>query len=96
MSEVLNELLSHKNSDGVVFADDLPEYWIEVDEGNWEQNGKYQYCSQIVQHLPSGRHFMLSQSRTGSPFTDWDYTETDVDEVKKEVRVIEQIVWAAV
>jgi hypothetical protein len=96
MSDLLNEILSHKDSDGVVFADNLPEYWIEVDDGAWEQNGKYQCCSQIVQHLPSGRHFMLSQSRSGSPFTDWDYGETDVDEVKKEVRIIEQTVWTAV
>ena len=48
--------------------------WILIEEGTWEQNGKYQSCSRVVQNIESKKFYKYELERVGSPFTDWEYT----------------------
>jgi hypothetical protein len=50
-----------------------------IQEGTWEQDYKYQLRTDVFEF--EGRYFEHTQSRSGSPFTDWDYGESWVLEV---------------
>lgn len=55
-----------------------------VEEGDFEQEGKYQSAELIF--TDGEKHYRSYVSRSGSPFTDWeydDYGDADVDEVEK-------------
>lgn len=58
-----------------------------VESGDWIQDGKYQYRDDIFEF--QGKYYMLSEGRSGSPFTDWYYDsedwgeEVDCPEVEK-------------
>lgn len=60
--------------------------WDYADEGDWTQDCKYQQCTNIIQHLASGRCFEVSASRSGSYHTDWHYNfDSEPAEVQKTV-----------
>ena len=64
-----------------------------IEEGEWTQDHKYQFCDIIFEEVSTGKTYQFTISRSGSPFTDWyydwDYTkEYDcVEVVKKEVKI---------
>jgi hypothetical protein len=49
--------------------------WAIVRDGEWEQDGKYQWSDVITKHIETGICYMLTMTRSGSPFTDWHYDE---------------------
>ncbi|KFZ25839.1 MAG: hypothetical protein KQ78_01795 [Candidatus Izimaplasma bacterium HR2] len=55
-----------------------------IDEGEWVQSGKYQYKTIIFKF--EGKYYMLQDTRSGSPFTDWYY---DSDNWSDEVNCME-------
>lgn len=57
--------------------------YVEVEESDWTQDHKYQYCEIVVEI--EDRFFEFSVGRSGSPFTDWTYTLDGVCEVKKAI-----------
>ena len=72
--------------------------WLLVVEGDWTQDCKYQVLENIVQHIPTGKYYKFFNSRSGSPFTDWDYEYNyrnlpTLTEVVKEVKVVETVFW---
>lgn len=50
-----------------------PSYWLLVEEGRWEQEGKYQIQKSIVKHIPTDTNYEYEIARTGSSFSSWDY-----------------------
>lgn len=62
-----------------------------VEEGDWTQEHKYQYCSTIVQDN-EGNYFQLDNSRSGSYHTDWYYGEPSISQVKRVEKEITKIV----
>lgn len=53
------------------------------EEGEWSVDIKYQHISNIYFQQSTGKYFEMTMSRSGSPFTDWDYTYSDsLTEVK--------------
>lgn len=76
--------------------DDLDEDFELVEETEWTQDYKYQSADAIFLHKPTGRHFEISNTRSGSYHTDWYYSAPSFREVKKTVKVIEKTVWEAV
>ena len=71
--------------------------WEYEEEGNFEQDGKYQHTSHIIKHIASGRCFEVYESRSGCPFTEWYYTyDSDPVEVKKVKKVVTVEQWEAV
>lgn len=59
--------------------------YTTVEEGDFEQDGKYQSAELIF--TDGTKHYRGYISRSGSPFTDWhydDYGDADIDEVEKQ------------
>lgn len=67
-----------------------------IEEDKWTQDYEYQHGGFVVQHIESGRHFYVSRSRSGSPFTDWHYSESTVSEVKQVTKTITVTQWEAI
>lgn len=71
--------------------------WEFAEEGDFTQDHKYQYCTNVIRHIESGRCFEVSCSRSGSYHTDWYYTyDSDPYEVKEVEKVTVVKSWAAV
>lgn len=75
--------------------------WELVVEGDWTQDYKYQHLENIVLHKPTGKYYKFENSRSGSPYTDWDYKYNEhnlpiLQEVFKEVVVVEIVKWVEV
>ena len=75
--------------------------WEVVEEGDWTQDYKYQYQTNIVKHKPTGKFYKYSVHRSGSPFTEWNYSYDycnypDLIEVVQKERVITQAYWEEV
>lgn len=56
-------------------------------EGEWEQDHKYQFKSSVAKY--EDKFYQFSESRSGSYHTDWYYNDTDVQEVTPVKKVIE-------
>lgn len=71
----------------LILEEDPPEGFEIVEEDAWVQDGKYQYKDTIFSY--QGKYYELTESRSGSPFTDWEYDseywpdEKEVPEVEK-------------
>ncbi|HEY5631203.1 MAG TPA: hypothetical protein VIR31_03680 [Nitrososphaeraceae archaeon] len=74
----------------------LPDLFLsrleEVEDGEWTQDYKYQHKATVVKD-DEGNHFMLSNNRSGSPFTDWEYGQPSIYQVVPKVKVISTVVW---
>lgn len=72
--------------------------WEFVEEGDWVQDYKYQLRTNYVKHKPTGKIYEYSQSRSGSPFTDWYYEEgvPEFNEVIQKERTIVEKYWSYV
>lgn len=71
----------------------------EVEGGEYEQDGKYQYATSIVKCLRSpnelevNKFFMVNDSRSGSYHSDWYYdTEWDKDVTLRECIQVEKVI----
>lgn len=71
-----------------------------IEEGEWTQDCKHQYCDIFVKHLPTGKFYEYSISRSGSYHSDWYYSYEDegaeLAEVQKVTETITREVWQAV
>lgn len=67
-----------------ITEDDAPIGFEVIEAGEWTQDYKYQLKDWIFRY--EGRFYQLTESRSGSPFTDWYY---DSDDWKAEVEVEE-------
>lgn len=85
---ILEEFVElYKEADG--FYDDIEEVDV-IEDGDWTQEGKYQYSQSIVKFKDT--FIQISMSRSGSPFTDWYYDDTEISvvEEQEEIKVIKQ------
>lgn len=83
------------SGDRCVGIDDLPEQMEEVEDNDWIDDGKYSYSSSVYK-CDQGNHFEISQSRSGSYYSDYYYSEPEVHQVKPVVETITRVVWKAV
>ena len=84
--------------DEIKYGSDI---WEVIDEGVWTQDSKYQHKDSLVKHTPTGKFYKYHVSRSGSPFTNWQYSYEYGDyptmyEVVQEERNIVQKHWKAV
>lgn len=67
--------------------------WEYAEEGDYEQDDKYQYATYVIRHIASGRCFMVNSARSGSPFSDWYYSfdgnPVEVTPVEKVIKITE-------
>ena len=85
---------AYKKRDWFVGDDNIDGITL-VEAGDWIENGKYSYRSDIYS-TEDGNHFEIQNSRSGSYHTDYYYSEPDVCQVKPVVKVITKVVWEAV
>lgn len=75
--------------------------WLEIEEGEWTQDCKYQLQTNIVQNVVTGKFYRYTIARSGSPFTDWEYDHDygdmpELQEVELKVETITREVWRPV
>lgn len=79
--------------------EDLEDYEI-VEEGAWEVDYKWQHCENIVKHLPTGKFYSYTVSRSGSPYSDYYYSYEDggveLTEVQKVTKTVVTETWEVV
>lgn len=80
---------------GYFGEDDMPEDMVVVEDGDWTQDYKYQNQSTVYK-CPEGNFFEVQNSRSGSPFTDWNYGDPSVIQVKPVEKVVTTTVWVGV
>ena len=99
LKDALDEACLDTYKCGYYDIDNLPElFWDKlkvVEEDDWTQDHKYQYQSTYVVDN-DGNHFCLSNNRSGSPFTDWDYGAPSICQVVPKVETITRVVWKVV
>ncbi|WP_240514576.1 deoxynucleoside kinase [Bacillus wiedmannii] len=93
LAEARGELIfDEKLAKDIMWGDYDPEkYELVEDAEDWEVDGKYQNSSIIFKHKASGKHYKYYVTRSGSPFTDYEYYfDDDVFEVeyKEEVKLV--------
>lgn len=83
---------------GYFGIDDIPEeFEVEVvEDGGWAQDYKYQSCQDVLHFKDSDTYFVITNTRSGSPFTDWEYGEPYVQQVKKVIKIITVEDWEGV
>lgn len=59
--------------------------YIILENGNWISNGKYQFKETVCQHTHNGKFFLVSQERSGSYYSDYEYDEPSCHEVVPKV-----------
>lgn len=95
MKAVIEKLDAARDSDGYIYWEDLPEDEFTLsEEGEWEQEGKYQTSYVIMAHKPTNTYWCLNQSRSGSYHTDWYYDTTYITQV--EPVEVKKIIWKEV
>lgn len=76
-----------ENGNDIDFDFEFGDYEI-IEEGDWEQDHKYQHATHIVKFM--GVYLAVNESRSGSYHTDWFYGDTHIAiiERKEEVKVV--------
>ena len=78
--------------------DEVLELWADdgldediVEDGDWVDDGKYSFRTSIVKH--NDKYFEISESRSGSYFTDYHYDDPEAYEVTPEIKMVEVTTW---
>ncbi|AHY25043.1 ribonucleotide reductase [Pectobacterium bacteriophage PM2] len=90
---ILEEIMSDHNgySDRYDFEDS--EYLQEIEGEDWTtDNGKYQYKQSVYFSKKHNVHIAVDETRSGSYFSDWDYSAPDVSLVEKREKVVTRTV----
>jgi len=51
----------------------LSERFEVIEDGDWISEGKYENRKVVVKEISTGKFYMFCHSRSGSPFTDYDF-----------------------
>lgn len=78
---------------------DHPDFDL-IEDGQWVSGGKYEYCTQVVKELATGKFYQYDLSRSGSYYTDYYYSHEDylpeIYEVQKVTKTITIDEWVPV
>ena len=88
---------AYGSGDRCIDADHLGlEQIEEVEDLGWDDEGKYQYGGSVVKDTTDNTHFMITQSRSGSYYSDYYYGTPEVVQVEPKVETITRVVWKEV
>jgi hypothetical protein len=97
MDTVMKDLKDSLKDNDRYYGHDLPDDFEIFEDGDWTQEYKDQLTTDVVKHLPTGRHFEVHQQRSGSYHTDWYYSQAELgSEVHKVTKTVTTEVWEAV
>lgn len=93
------EITNDDELDALLYEDE--DLWEVVEDGEWIQDYKYQHKNTVVKHVPTGKFYSYDISRSGSPFTDWEYSYSygdypDLYQVELKERTVVVKEWVAV
>lgn len=94
VAEVAALIEDIRDSDGDIDPDCLPEEFSIVEDGEWEQDYKYQNQTIIVKYGET--YWEIDRTRSGSPFTDWYYGESSFRQVEPHEETIVVTKWVGV
>lgn len=94
---IVEEICKEHGSYGCKWVDEdyLPEQLTRVERGEIKDQGKRQYQSDVYS-CDQGNHFMITNSRSGSYYTDYEPGEPNVYQVEPKVETITRVVWKVV
>lgn len=61
---------------------DAYDRWEQINSGEWVAEHKDERQSTVYKHVPTSRLFQVDSSRRGSYWTDYEYEEPEVFEVR--------------
>lgn len=93
--EELRKLIAD-NYDNYFGIDELPEQFEEIEEGDWQDNGKYSYSTSIVKDTINNKYYEIHNTRSGSYFTDYNYSPAQICEVMPKEETITVTKWIPV
>jgi len=76
-----------------LFQDEADEV-EHIESGDWIEGGKYSFKDDIV--LYEGKYYMITQSRSGSYFSDYHYDDPEIVEVAPRTETIVKTFWDVV
>ena len=65
-----------------------------VENGDWVDEGKYSYKETVVKYQDT--YYMISESRSGSYFTDYHYDDPEICQVMPRTETIVKTFWDVV
>jgi hypothetical protein len=87
MSELsLKQILDQYDSDEL-------EYKM-IEEGDWINEHKHQFKTDIIEY--NNKYYEIMQNRSGSYWSDYEYGDSEIREVKPVKKVIEVTSWESV
>ncbi len=89
-------VLDYKQYKQIVY-EDHPDYGY-VEKGDWVQEYKFQYREVILLNNKTGKFYLATFTRSGSPFSDWhwgyeDHDELELFEVEKVTKTVTVESW---
>ena len=63
------------------YLDEDDGVYTVIDSGDWVDDGKYQYQQTVIRDKSTDRYFAVSQSRSGSYYSDFEYDDPEICEV---------------
>lgn len=87
----MNTLQLSKEDFRSLCYEDLEDYEI-VEEGDWQVDHKWQHAENIIKHIPTGKFYSYTVSRSGSPYSDYYYSYEDGGVELTEVQLVEKVV----
>lgn len=73
-----------------MFLDEADEIEL-IESGEWIENGKYSYRDSIVTYQDT--YYMISESRSGSYFTDYHYDHPEIHQVAPRTETVVKTFW---
>lgn len=91
-NNVLQQLreLAKENGENFFGEDELPENFERVLSGDWIDDYKYSCLQTVYKDKNTGKFYGIYNSRSGSYYSDYYYSEAEVEEVKP-VEVVKTI-----
>lgn len=80
----------------IFFEEDAGFDYEHIEQTDWEDGGKYSYCS-VIFKTPDGKHYMFGVTRSGSYYSHYEFELWDeVEEVEQVTRMVEVTSWEVV
>ena len=82
------------NEEILELYDDRSKLITIIEDGDWVAEHKYQYRDVIIQF--EDKYYSINESRSGSPFSDYEYDEPTICEVTPVEKTIVVKTWVPV
>lgn len=90
-------MINTEVADGIIERFEAEDFsLIVIESGKWTSDMKYEFKTTVVQDKESGKFYEIEESRTGSYYSDYEYSESSVIEVEPHTETKVITVWKEV